>query len=87
MIHLLQRFLKVLMGQGNVASQRIDDASQMCMMDLMLGIALLHIALHNHRLTKGTIEVVVVDVVEHLVLPTEVEPAEVIVLQKDIRDT
>ena len=47
-----------------------------------LGTTFFHIALHIHGFTQGTIEMVVVDVVEHLVLPTEVETAEVFILQK-----
>ena len=53
-----------------------------CMIVFTLSTTLLHVVLHGHCLSQRTIEVVVVDVIEYLVLPTEVESAEVILLQK-----
>ena len=46
------------------------------------GAALFHICLHCHGFSQGAIEVIVIDVVEHFVLPTEIESANVALLEQ-----
>ena len=72
-VYLFQGLLKILMGKGYVATQRVDDATQLGRLVELTHVATaLHLGLHLHGLAQRTIEVVVVDIIEYLVLPAEV---------------
>ena len=71
------------MSQGNIATQRVDDATQLSRHVKLTDVATtLHLSLHPHGLAQGTVEVVVVDIIEYLVFPTKIVGNDVVLAQQ-----